>query len=199
MPPPAVVLSFDGEALSSPDHIRAAARRIASAHDQPARLVAVLPAMGGVDAGLVALAEQVSRDPLQRELDMLLATGGRITCALCAMALLDHGVRAVSLSGSQAGVVTDGAHGAADVVEVRPDRIVSELETGAIVLVAALQGVSALGEVTRLDPERPHREALAIARALGAVRCDVIAGDPESAPIGLLPAGTGPVPLERIA
>jgi aspartate kinase len=199
MPPPAVVLSFDGEALSSPNRIRAAARRIASAHDEPARLVAVLPAMGGVDAGLVALAEQVSRDPLQRELDMLLATGGRITCALCAMALLDHGVRAVSLSGSQAGVVTDGAHGAADVVEVRPDRIVSELETGAIVLVAALQGVSALGEVTRLDPERPHREALAIARALGAVRCDVIAGDPESAPIGLLPAGTGPVPLERIA
>ena len=194
---PVVVIAFDGAALSSPARVRAAARRLAATRDEPAAVVGVLSAMGDAGDDLLDLAHRVSPTPDPRELDLLVSTGERITSALCAMALLDLGRRAVSLTGSQAGIVTDGVHGAATIVDVRPDRIRSELGAGAIVLVAGFQGVSTRSEVTTIRGGAPA-SAVALARALGARRCELVAGDAE-APAQLLPlAEEHPLPLERI-
>jgi aspartate kinase len=171
---PVAVTAFDGGALGTPERVREAARRLALAHDEPVAVVGVLSAMGGTTDDLLRLAATVSPTPHPRELDMLVSTGERISCALCAMALLDLGKRAVSLTGSQAGIVTDATHGAATIVDVRPERIRSELAAGAIVLVAGFQGVSPGFEVTTLGPGGTRATAVALAAALGAGRCEVV-------------------------
>jgi aspartate kinase len=195
--PRLVVIAFDAEALSSPESVRRAARRLAATHDEPAAVVAVLSAMGHTTGDLAALAASVSGRPHPRELDMLVSTGERITCALCAMGLLDVGKRAVSLSGSQAGIVTDGSHGAATIIEIRPDRIQAELAEGAIVLVAGVQGVSESAEVTVLDGG-VTATAIALAHALGATRCELVSHDPDEAARPLGATGGAPLPLERV-
>ncbi len=196
-PGPLVVTAFGGAALSSPQRIRQAALRLATTHDAPASVVGVLSAMAGTTDDLLELAARVSPAPEPRELDMLVSTGERITCALCAMALLDLGKRAVSLTGSQAGIVTDGAHGAAAIVDVRPARIRAELAEGAIVLVAGFQGVSTGAEVTTLGGGT-RATAVALARALGASRCELV-DDPEGPGSALPLAKTDALPLERIS
>lgn len=194
---PLIVTAFERAALSSPERIRAAARRLAAMHDEPAAVVGVLSAMGGTTDDLLALARRVSDDPDPRELDMLVTTGERIACALCAMALLDLGKHAVSLTGSQAGIVTDSTHGGgASIVDVRPDRVRAELATGAVVLVAGFQGVSTQAEVTTLDGGA-RASAIALARSLGADRCEVVTDDPEGPADLLRPARVAPLPLER--
>jgi aspartate kinase len=195
---PPVVIAFDSEALATAARLRLAARRLARAREHAA-LVAVLPAMGHAEDELDSLARSVSPRPHPRELDLLVSTGARSTCALVAMTLVDGGCHAVSLSGSQAGIVTDTTHGRATVVAVRPERIASELDAGAIVLVAAGQGVSTAGEVTRLGPGGARQGAVALARALRAAGCVAIEGHPDAPPVDLLAAGTGVLPLERTA
>ena len=130
--------------------------------------MAVLPAMGDASEWLRELARAVSDAPDPRELDMLVTTGARTSCALCAMALLDLGHRAVSLTGSQAGIITDTRHGQAAVVDVRSDRVREALDEGAIVLVAARQGVSTESEVTALRGGTVDETAAALTAALGA-------------------------------
>ncbi len=186
---PVVVTAFEGAALSTPERIRSVARRLAAVHDEPAAVLAVLSAMGGTTDDLLELASLVAETPDLRELDMLVSTGERISCALCAMALLDLGKRAVSLTGSQAGIVTDDAHGAATIVDVRPDRVRSELAAGAIVLVAGFQGVSLGSEVTTLGAGGTRASAIALATALGAIRCELVADDPDGAIETLRQAG----------
>ena len=103
-------------------------------------MVAVLSARGKTTDQLIAMAEEVSTAPDPREMDMLLSTGERISCALCAMAIHDFGHEAISLTGSQAGIVTDASHTRARIIDVRADRISSALEEDRIVLVAGLSG-----------------------------------------------------------
>src|SRR3979409_438585 len=107
-----------------------------------ARVVAVLSARGKTTDELIAMAEEVSPNPDRREMDMLLSTGERISCALCAMAINDLGHRAISLTGSQAGIVTDTSHTKARIIDVRADRIRAGPGGGRLVLAAGLQGVS---------------------------------------------------------
>ncbi|MDH4176466.1 MAG: hypothetical protein OEW31_00550 [Thermoleophilia bacterium] len=191
------VLAFDGPALADPTRIRAVARRLADLHEGGEAVVAVLPAMGEATGELLRLAHAVSPEPLPRELDLLVTTGARISCALTAMALIDLGRRAVSLTGSQAGIVTDGEHGAARIVEVRPHRVERELLTGAIVLVAGHQGVSLAAEVTSLALDAPGATAAALAGALGASRCELVAGEPRAEAIPLAPADAGALRLQH--
>src|SRR6185437_9332157 len=99
---------------------------------------------------LVAQAQEISERPVAREMDMLLSTGERISCALCAMAIHDLGHEALSLTGSQAGIVTDTSHTKARILDVRADRIKAALDDGKIVLVAGFQGVSTSHDVTTL-------------------------------------------------
>src|SRR5204863_7416408 len=114
---------------------------IVKAREEGRHVIAVLSARGSTTDELVAMAEEVSPYPDPRELDMLLSTGERISCALCAMAINDLGHRAISLTGSQAGIVTDTSHTKARIVDVRANRIRDALDDDLIVLLAALQRV----------------------------------------------------------
>src|SRR5205807_7899023 len=138
------------------------------------RVVGVLSAMGDTTDELVALAHQVSSQPDARELDMLISVGERISCALAAMAIHDLGHEAISLTGSQAGIVTDTVHGKAKIVDVRARRIHEALDQDKIVLVAGFQGISADSfDVTTLGRGGSDTTAVALAAALGAQVCEV--------------------------
>jgi aspartate kinase len=168
-----VVMKFGGTSVADTVRIQAVATRLAAAREQGLRVVAVLSAMGDSTDELLTLAREVSPRAQGRELDMLVSVGERVSCALAAMALIDLGHDAVSLTGSQAGIVTDTAHGKAKIVEVRARRIHDALDRGAIVLVAGFQGVSTDDEVTTLGRGGSDTTAVALASALGADACEI--------------------------
>ena len=168
-----VVMKFGGTSVADPKRIRGVARRIAAAREGGSRVVAVLSAMGATTDDLVALAHRVSPRPKPRELDMLISVGERISCALAAMAIDDHGYEAISLTGSQAGIVTDTVHGKAKIVDVRARRINEALDRGQIVLVAGFQGVSTEFDITTLGRGGSDTTAVALAAALGADSCEI--------------------------
>ncbi|HTO91957.1 MAG TPA: aspartate kinase [Candidatus Sulfotelmatobacter sp.] len=163
-----LVQKFGGTSVDGPERIRAVAKRVAAARAAGNRTVVVVSAMGQATDELLALAHQVSANPSRRELDMLLTTGERVSMALLAMALQDLGVEAISFTGSQSGLLTDGAHGAARITGVRPDRIRSELNAGRVVIVAGFQGVNPdTREITTLGRGGSDTTAVALAAALG--------------------------------
>ncbi len=164
---PVLVLSFPGAAVAGPERIREVARRLVNAHRSANRVVGVLSPPDETTAELVALAAAISEQPEPREYDMLVSAGARIATALCAMAVHDLGVEAVSLSGSQAGIVTNAAHGAATIVQVQAERVREALAGGRIVLVADAQGVSAEREITTFGLGGASATAAALAAALG--------------------------------
>ena len=159
-------MKFGGSSVADADKIRNVARRLVAAHETGRPVVGVVSAMGTTTDGLVSLASEVSARPHPREMDMLLSTGERISAALCAMAIEDLGHRAVSLTGSQAGIVTDTTHTNAKIVEIRPKRVREALDEGRIVLVAGFQGVSTAYDVTTLGRGASDLTAVALAGAL---------------------------------
>ena len=172
--PGLVVMKFGGSSVADTDKLRAVARRCAAARAAGNRVVAVLSAMGDTTDELVRLAQAMSPRPDPRELDMLVSVGERISCSLAAMALIDLGHRATSLTGSQAGIVTDSTHTKAKIVEVRARRIHEALDRDEIVLVAGFQGVSAdSSDVTTLGRGGSDTTAVALAAALGADYCEI--------------------------
>ena len=168
-----LVMKFGGTSVADPDKIKDVARRIVAARTQGNRVVAVLSAMGDSTDELVRLAYQVSPRPKPRELDMLISVGERISCALAAMAIYDLGAEAISLTGSQAGIVTDTVHGRAKIVDVRARRIHEALDQDRIVLVAGFQGVSTDYDITTLGRGGSDTTAVALAAALGAEVCEI--------------------------
>ncbi len=166
-------MKFGGTSVAGPERLRRVAKRLVQAHEEGNRVVAVLSAMGATTDELISLAHQVSARPDARELDMLISVGERISCALAAMAINDLGHRAVSLTGSQAGIVTDTKHGKAKIVDVRARRIHESLDRDEIVLVAGFQGVSTDNDVTTLGRGGSDTTAVALAAALGAERCEI--------------------------
>src|SRR6185503_10911832 len=137
-----LVQKYGGTSVDGPDRIRAVEKRVAEARAAGHDTVVVVSAMGHSTDELIALAHRVSPNPSRRELDMLLTTGERVSMALLAMALQDLGIEAISFTGSQSGVLTDGTHGAARITGIRPDRIRAELERQRVVIVAGFQGVN---------------------------------------------------------
>jgi aspartate kinase len=169
-----VVMKFGGTSVAGAEQIKRAARRIVAAREAGSRVVAVLSARGKTTDELVAQAFEISERPDSREMDMLLSTGERISCALCAMAIHDLGHKAISLTGSQAGIVTDSSHTKARIIDVRADRIRESLGGEAIVLVAGFQGVSTESrDVTTLGRGGSDTTAVALAAALGADVCEI--------------------------
>jgi aspartate kinase len=184
-----VVMKFGGSSVADTDKIKNVARRLVATHAQGNRVVGVLSAMGDTTDDLIRLASEISSSPAPREYDMLLSVGERISNALCAMAIHDLGREAISLTGSQAGIVTDTVHGKAKIVDIRAERIHDALAQDKIVLVAGFQGVSTAQDVTTLGRGGSDTTAVALAAALGADACEiftdvegVFTADPRIAP-----------------
>jgi aspartate kinase len=171
--PETVVMKFGGTSVADAERLKRAARRIVAKRENGTRVVAVLSARGRETDALIAAANEVSPNPDPREMDMLLSTGERVSCALCAMAINDLGHRAISLTGSQAGIVTDTSHTKARILEVRADRIRDALAEDSIVLVAGFQGVSTARDVTTLGRGGSDTTAVALAAAIGAEICEI--------------------------
>ncbi|HYT51517.1 MAG TPA: aspartate kinase [Gaiellaceae bacterium] len=168
-----VVMKFGGTSVGDPQKLKDVAARIVAAHAEGTRVVAVLSAMGDTTDELVRLAYEISPRPEPRELDMLISVGERISCALAAMAIHDLGDEAISLTGSQAGIVTDTVHGKAKIVDVRARRIHEALDQGKVVLVAGFQGVSTDLDITTLGRGGSDTTAVALAAALAAGHCEI--------------------------
>jgi aspartate kinase len=167
-------MKFGGTSVADAERIKRAARRVVQRREEGALVVAVLSARGKTTDELIAMAEEVSDAPDAREMDMLLSTGERISCALCAMAIHDLGHRAISLTGSQAGIVTDSSHTRARILDVRADRIKTALGEDHIVLVAGFQGVSTTTQdVTTLGRGGSDTTAVAVAAAVRAEVCEI--------------------------
>ena len=170
-----LVLKFGGTSVADPEKIRRVAARLVAAKRAGGRVVGVVSAMGQHTDELVALAREVSPRPEPRELDMLISVGERVSCALVAMAISDLDQQAISLTGSQAGIVTDTVHGKAKIVEVRAPglaRIHQALDEDKIVLVAGFQGVSTDFNITTLGRGGSDTTAVALAAALSADACE---------------------------
>jgi len=168
-----VVMKFGGTSVADAERLKRAARRIVAKREAGNRVVAVLSARGKTTDFLIAEAQEISAQPDPRELDMLLSTGERQSCALCAMAINDLGHRAISLTGSQAGIVTDTSHTKARILDVRADRIRLALEEDSIVLVAGFQGVSTAKDITTLGRGGSDTTAVALAAAIEADVCEI--------------------------
>ena len=170
---PIIVQKFGGTSVASPDLIRNVARRVAGTRDQGKQVVVVVSAMGHTTDRLVELARAVGDCTPEREMDMLLATGEQVSIALLAMALKGMGYPAVSLTGAQAGIITDNAHTRARILSVDQERIMKELDNGNIVVVAGFQGMNARDETTTLGRGGSDTTAVALAAALDAEVCEI--------------------------
>ncbi|GAA0319053.1 aspartate kinase [Kineococcus aurantiacus] len=169
-----VVQKFGGSSVADADGVKRVAKRIAATKRAGHEVVVVVSAMGDTTDELIDLAEQVSPLPPARELDMLLTSGERISMAVLAMAISNLGLEARSFTGSQAGVITDSAHGRARIIDVTPGRIRSALDEGAIAIVAGFQGVSQdTKDITTLGRGGSDTTAVALAAALKADVCEI--------------------------
>ena len=170
---PIIVQKFGGTSVASPELIRNVANRVAKTRDQGQQVVVVVSAMGHTTDHLIELARAVGDCTPGREMDMLLATGEQVTIALLVMALKSMGYQAVSLTGAQAGIMTDEAHTKARIMKIDPQRIQKELEQGKIVVVAGFQGVNTGGETTTLGRGGSDTTAVALAADLNAETCEI--------------------------
>src|SRR6478752_5626651 len=175
---PLVVQKFGGSSLADADRIRRVARRIARERASGSGLVVIVSAMGDTTDELLGLAAAITDTPDERELDMLLATGEHQSATLVSMALHALGVAAISLSGPQAGITTDGRYGRARIASIEPDRVRRELDDGKVVIVAGFQGRAegedaAGADITTLGRGGSDTTAVALAARLGAARCQI--------------------------
>ena len=168
-----IVQKYGGTSVGDAERIKSVAERIVAAVRAGDQVCVVVSAMGHSTDELVSLAAQVSEEPNPRELDMLLTSGERISMALLSMVISDLGYEAISLTGSQAGIVTDTTHGKARILEVKGDRVRQALAANKIAIVAGFQGVSTAYDVTTLGRGGSDTTAVALAAALGADRCEI--------------------------
>lgn len=168
-----IVQKYGGSSVADVTKIKKIAEMIAQVRRQNFGVVVVVSAMGKTTNSLIELAQQISQNPPHREMDMLLSTGERITMSLLCIALEELGLNAISLTGSQAGIITNDKHNDARVIEVRPFRIQDELEKGKVVVVGGFQGVSYKRDITTLGRGGSDTSAVALAAALDAERCEI--------------------------
>ncbi|QQS37997.1 MAG: aspartate kinase [Ignavibacteriales bacterium] len=168
-----IVQKYGGSSVADPEKLKKIARMIVGLKQQNFDVVAVVSAMGKTTNQLIEMAKSLSENPDKRELDMLLSTGERITMALLCIAINDLGFEAISLTGSQSGIVTNDRNNDARVMEVRPFRVQDELAKGKIVVIGGFQGVSYKRDITTLGRGGSDTSAVALAAALKAERCEI--------------------------
>jgi aspartate kinase len=172
---PIIVQKYGGTSVADPSRIRAVADRVVRTRDKGNQVVVVVSAMGQTTNALLELAAEVSTSPHPREMDMLLTAGERISMALLAMALNDRGVPAVSYTGSQAGILTDSAHGGARITKITGERVRQSISEGRVVIVAGFQGVDPSSkEITTLGRGGSDTTAVALAATLDAAACEIL-------------------------
>lgn len=168
-----IVQKYGGTSVGNPDRIKNVAKRVAGYRAKGDRVVVVVSAMSGVTDNLIKLAKEIMPLPSEREMDMLLATGEQTTIALAAMALHSLGLSAVSLTGAQAGIVTDGVHTKAKIQNITPKKVHEHLDAGNVVIVAGFQGQTLEGQITTLGRGGSDLTAIALAAALKADLCQI--------------------------
>jgi aspartate kinase len=168
-----VVQKYGGTSVADPERIKAVADHIVETRRAGHDVVVVVSAMGKTTDELERLAHEVSAAPAEREMDMLLTSGERISIALLCMAIIDRAEHAVSFTGSQAGILTDTSHGRAKILEVKADRLRDAVADGAIAVVAGFQGVSTEADITTLGRGGSDTTAVALAAALDADVCEI--------------------------
>ena len=168
-----IVQKYGGSSVADAERVSSVARRIAQAKDKGNRVVVVVSAMGDTTDELIELARQVSKNPSERELDLLLSTGELVSSTLLAMALHGMGYKAISLTGAQAGIRTDSAYSRARILGVDPERVVKELDKDKIVIVAGFQGITDKMDITTLGRGGSDTTAVALAASLGAEICQI--------------------------
>lgn len=170
---PCIVQKYGGSSVADVEKLRKIAGLIAGVKGQHTDIAVVVSAMGKTTDELVMMARYISPKPPRREMDMLLSTGERITMSLLCMALHELGLDAVSLTGSQAGIITNDRHNDAQVIEVRPFRVQDEMAKGKVVIIGGFQGVSYKRDITTLGRGGSDTTAVALAAALDAERCEM--------------------------
>ena len=172
-----LVQKFGGTSLGNIERIKAVAQRIKSSKEKGDDLVVVVSAMGHKTDELTQLASEISLDPPHREMDMLLSTGEQVSISLLTMALNELGIPAISLTGTQAGIITESAHGKARILEIRTERIKNLLGQGKIIVIAGFQGTSlgigGISEITTLGRGGSDTSAVALAASLEAEKCEI--------------------------
>jgi len=168
-----IVQKFGGTSVGNTDRIKNVAARVAKYHAQGDKIVVVVSAMSGVTDGLIKLAKDIAPLPSEREMDMLLATGEQQTIALTAIALHALNIPAVSLTGAQAGIVTDVVHTKAKIHNITPKKVHELLDAGNVVIVAGFQGETKDGQITTLGRGGSDLTAIALAAALKADLCQI--------------------------
>jgi aspartate kinase len=168
-----IVQKYGGSSVADVEKIKLIAKMISAVKKQDYSVVVVVSAMGKTTDSLIKMAKEISQNPPHREMDMLLSTGERTTMALLCIALHELGVEAISLTGSQAGIITNDRHNDAKVIEVRPVRVQDELDKGKVVVIGGFQGVSYKRDITTLGRGGSDTSAVALAAALNAERCEI--------------------------
>lgn len=168
-----IVQKYGGSSLADVDKLKKVARLIAAVKSAGNDVAVVVSAMGKTTDALIQMAKEISSNPSHREMDMLLSTGERTTMALLCIALNELRINAISLTGSQAGIITNDRHNDARVIEVRPVRVQDELEKGKVVVIGGFQGVSYKRDITTLGRGGSDTSAVALAAALNAERCEI--------------------------
>lgn len=168
-----LVQKYGGTSVGTAGRIKAVAERVKASHDRGNKVVVVVSAMGHTTDELITLARQMTDDPSDRELDLLLSTGEIVSCTLLSMALRSLGREAISLTGGQAGIKTDNSHSRASIIALDPSRIHRELEQGKVVIVAGFQGITEDFDITTLGRGGSDTTAVALAAALRADLCEI--------------------------
>ncbi|MFH0772421.1 MAG: aspartate kinase [Candidatus Omnitrophota bacterium] len=168
-----IVQKFGGSSVANPERILNVAKRVVEYKKRGHKIVVVVSALGDTTDELIELAGQITSDPSEREMDMLISTGEQISCALLAMAIQKSGVSSISLTGAQVGIVTDSSHTKARILNISAERIRSELNEGKVVVVAGFQGMSMGKDITTLGRGGSDLTAVALAKTLGAKICEI--------------------------
>jgi aspartate kinase len=168
-----IVQKYGGSSVADVGKLKKIASMIATVKRQDINVVVVVSAMGKTTNQLIEMAKAISPDPPRREMDMLLSTGERTAMALLCIALHEEGIESISLTGSQAGIITNDRHNDARVIEVRPIRVLDEIDKGKVVVIGGFQGVSYKRDITTLGRGGSDTSAVALAAALNADRCEI--------------------------
>lgn len=168
-----IVQKFGGSSVANPDRIKEVAKRVVGYYDKGYSIVVVVSALGDTTDELIALAAQITNEPPEREMDMLMATGEQISCALLAMAIETLGYEAIAFTGGQVKIITDTSHTRAKIISIDDKRIREELKKGQIVIVAGFQGITKKDDITTLGRGGSDLTAVALAKTLKAKLCEI--------------------------